>query len=154
MSVYDEVKEEVKAANDIVDVVSRYVKLKKSGRNYMGLCPFHSEKTPSFNVRPDNQFFYCFGCHAGGDVFTFISKIENMTFNESLEFLAERVNIKLPENKSFDDPKTSLKEKMLSVNSFAPAVLILPALKSMQTSSFIEKKLLNLISKSINTSYL
>lgn len=105
LSGYDEIKEEVRAANDIVDVVSRYVSLKKSGRNYMGLCPFHSEKSPSFNVRPDNQFFYCFGCHAGGDVFTFISKIENMTFNESLKFLAERANIKLPEDKSFEDPR-------------------------------------------------
>ena len=62
---YDEIKEEVKASNDIVEVISNYVSLKKSGRNYMGLCPFHSEKTPSFNVKPDSQFFYCFGCHAG-----------------------------------------------------------------------------------------
>ncbi len=115
MSGYDDIKEEVKASNDIVDVVSNYVRLKKSGRNYMGLCPFHSEKTPSFNVRPDNQFFYCFGCHAGGDVFTFISKIENMTFNESLQFLAERANIKLPENRNFDDPQTKLKEKMFAI---------------------------------------
>ena len=65
LSGYDDIKEEVKSANDIVDVISSYVKLKKSGRNYMGLCPFHSEKTPSFNVKPENQFFYCFGCHAG-----------------------------------------------------------------------------------------
>ena len=65
MSGYDEFKEEVRAANDIVDVISSYVNLKKTGRNYMGLCPFHSEKTPSFNVRADNQYFFCFGCHAG-----------------------------------------------------------------------------------------
>ena len=65
MSEYDEVKEEVRTANDIVDVVSRYVSLKKKGRTYFGLCPFHSENSPSFSVRPDQQFFYCFGCHAG-----------------------------------------------------------------------------------------
>ena len=101
----DELLDEIKSKNDILDIVSQYVVLKRTGRNYMGLCPFHSEKSPSFNVRPDNQFFYCFGCHAGGDVFTFISKIENMTFNESLKFLAERANIKLPEDKSFEDPR-------------------------------------------------
>ena len=71
LSGYDEIKEEVRAASDIVDVISNYVSLKKTGRNYMGLCPFHSEKTPSFNVRPDNQFFYCFGCHAGRWCFYF-----------------------------------------------------------------------------------
>ena len=74
LSGYDEIKEEVREANDIVDIVSNYVSLKKTGRNYIGLCPFHSEKTPSFNVRPDNQLFFCFGCHSGRWCFYFCKK--------------------------------------------------------------------------------
>ena len=72
----DELKEEIRAANDIVDVISQYVTLKRSGRNFFGLCPFHKEKSPSFSVSADRQYFHCFGCHKGGDVFTFISEIE------------------------------------------------------------------------------
>lgn len=114
----DEIKEEIRAANDIVDVVSKYVPLKRRGRIFFGLCPFHSEKSPSFSVKADNQFFYCFGCHAGGDVFTFISKIENLSFKESVEFLAERANIKLPTlNGNENDPQTRLKEKMFSIHA-------------------------------------
>ena len=70
----DELKEEIRSANDIVDVISQYVTLKRSGRNFFGLCPFHKEKSPSFSVSPDKQIFHCFGCGVGGNVFTFISK--------------------------------------------------------------------------------
>lgn len=116
----DEIKEEVRASSDIVDVVSKYVSLKRKGKYYFGLCPFHSEKSPSFSVRADNQYFRCFGCNAGGDVFTFISKIENLSFKESIEFLAERANIKLPELNNYStDPQSQLKEKMYSIHADA-----------------------------------
>ena len=89
----EEFIEEVRARNDIVDVISQYVHLQKKGNRYWGLCPFHGEKTGSFSVRPDNQFFYCFGCHAGGNVFQFIQKIDRVDFLQAVEKLAERANI-------------------------------------------------------------
>ena len=100
----NELKEEIRSANDIVEVISQYVVLKRSGRNYFGLCPFHNEKSPSFSVSPDRQYFHCFGCHKGGDVFTFISEIEKVSFKESVEILAERANIQLPttQNEAFN----------------------------------------------------
>ena len=76
----DEVIEEVKSSNDIVDVISQYVTLKRSGRNFFGLCPFHKEKSPSFAVSPDKQIFHCFGCGVGGNVIHFVSKIEKISF--------------------------------------------------------------------------
>ena len=86
----DELLDEIKSKNDIVDIISQYVTLKRSGRNFFGLCPFHKEKSPSFSVSPDKQIFHCFGCNAGGDVCRFISKIENMNCIESVESLADR----------------------------------------------------------------
>lgn len=114
----DELKEEIRSANDIVDVISQYVTLKRSGRNFFGLCPFHREKSPSFSVSPDRQYFHCFGCHKGGDVFTFISEIERISFKESLEFLAERARIELPaaENTEFNKNQY-LKDRMYKINA-------------------------------------
>ncbi|MEW6081670.1 MAG: DNA primase [Bacillota bacterium] len=89
--------EQVRARTDIVEVVSGHVLLKKAGKNYLGLCPFHSEKTPSFTVSPEKQLFYCFGCQEGGDVFTFLEKKEGMSFREALEHLAEAAGVCLPE---------------------------------------------------------
>ena len=80
----EEIIEEVRNANDIVDVVSQYVTLKRSGRNFFGLCPFHKEKSPSFSVSPDKQIFHCFGCGIGGDAITFICKIENVNYKEAI----------------------------------------------------------------------
>ena len=113
----DDLKEEIRAANDIVDVISQYVTLKRSGRNYFGLCPFHREKSPSFSVSPDRQYFHCFGCHKGGDVFTFVSEIEKLSFKETIEFLAERGHVTLPtiENDGFNE-KQYLKDRMYKVN--------------------------------------
>ena len=84
----DEIIEEVRMKNDIVDVISDYVKLQKKGSSYFGLCPFHNEKSPSFSVSPGKQMYYCFGCGAGGNVFTFIMEYENYTFVEALKYLA------------------------------------------------------------------
>ena len=114
----DELKEEIRSANDIVDVISQYVTLKRSGRNFFGLCPFHKEKSPSFSVSPDRQYFHCFGCHKGGDVFTFVSEIERISFKESLEFLAERARIELPTNQNAEFNKTQyLKDRMFKINA-------------------------------------
>ena len=116
----DELIEEIKNSNDIVDIISQYVILKRSGRNFFGLCPFHKEKTPSFSVSPDKQIFHCFGCGAGGNVIHFISKIENVDFKESIQILADRVNIKLPTNDSAEDTKKQiLKDKVYEINKFA-----------------------------------
>jgi len=86
----DEFLDEVRARNDLVQIVSQYVPLQQKSRRYWGCCPFHSEKTPSFSVDPDKQFYYCFGCHEGGNVIHFIMNIEKMTFPEAVQFLAEK----------------------------------------------------------------
>ena len=114
----DELKEEIRSANDIVDVVSQYVTLKRSGRNFFGLCPFHREKSPSFSVSPDRQYFHCFGCHKGGDVFTFVSEIEKVSFKEALEMLAERAGVSLPVSENTEYNKNQyLKDRMYKINA-------------------------------------
>ena len=115
----DEIINEVRQANDIVDIISQYVHLKRSGRNFFGLCPFHNEKSPSFSVSPDKQIFHCFGCGVGGNAFTFISKIEGINFVEAVQTLAERANIQLPNLKdNVDSQKEELKSKVYKVNEF------------------------------------
>ena len=119
MRYSDEILNEVRENNDIVEVISQYVHLKRSGRNYFGLCPFHNEKSPSFSVSPDKQIFHCFGCGVGGNVISFISKIEGIGFKEAIENLAERANIVLPISGSNEDSKLEeLKAKVYKVNSF------------------------------------
>src|SRR5437763_1570118 len=86
-------KDEIRSRNDIVEVISASVALKRKGRSYLGLCPFHTEKTPSFNVNAETQTFTCFGCGVKGDVFTFVERIENMTFVEAADFLARRAGL-------------------------------------------------------------
>lgn len=116
----DELLDEIKSKNDIVDIVSQYVVLKRSGRNYMGLCPFHKEKSGSFCVSPDKQIFHCFGCGVGGNVFHFISKIENINFRESIEILANRSGIDLPALDNFGDDRLSrLKSRVYELNKCA-----------------------------------
>ena len=106
----DELIDEIRSKNDIVDIISQYVVLKRSGRNFFGLCPFHKEKSPSFSVSPDKQIFHCFGCGVGGNVFHFVEKIENLGFIESLEMLADRAGINLPTiSNSVDDKLLKLK---------------------------------------------
>lgn len=116
----DELLDEIKSKNDILDIVSQYVVLKRTGRNYMGLCPFHKEKSGSFCVSPDKQIFHCFGCGVGGNVFHFISKIENLNFKEAVEFLASRAGIELPTSDNFEDDKLAkLKSRVYEVNKCA-----------------------------------
>lgn len=117
----DELLDEIKSKNDIVDVISGYVALKRSGRSYFGICPFHNEKSPSFAVSPDKQIFHCFGCGVGGNVFHFISKIEGVGFRESVEILANRANVQLPVSSSSDeDDKTYyMRSKIYEINQAA-----------------------------------
>ena len=109
----DELIEEVRSRNDIVDVISGYVRLKKKGSTYFGLCPFHNEKTGSFSVSPDKQMYYCFGCGAGGNVFTFLMEYENFTFPEAMEALAERAGITLPKQEMSREAKQESDKRLL-----------------------------------------
>ncbi|WP_099469052.1 DNA primase [Konateibacter massiliensis] len=117
----EDLVEEVRAKNDIVDVVSSYVRLQRKGSSYFGLCPFHNEKSPSFSVSPGKQMYYCFGCGAGGNVFTFVMEYENYTFQESLKFLAERAGVDLPEIEYSEEAKrqADLKTTILDINKQA-----------------------------------
>ncbi len=116
----DELIDEIRNSNDIVDIISQYVVLKRSGRNFFGLCPFHKEKSPSFSVSPDRQIFHCFGCGVGGNVIHFIQKKENIDFREAIELLAERANITLPTIENSEDNKRQLlKSKVYEINQKA-----------------------------------
>ncbi|MBS6644571.1 MAG: DNA primase [Clostridiaceae bacterium] len=117
----EDIVEEVRVRNDIVDVISGYVKLQKKGSNYFGLCPFHSEKSPSFSVSPSKQMYYCFGCGAGGNVITFIMEYENYSFTEALRMLAERAGVELPTVEYDKEAKeqADLRAALLEINKLA-----------------------------------
>ncbi len=117
----DELVEEVRQRNDIVDVISGYVKLQRKGSSYFGLCPFHNEKSPSFSVSPGKQMYYCFGCGAGGNVFTFLMEYENYTFPEALKVLAERAGVALPEQEYSQEERKNqdLRARLLELNKMA-----------------------------------
>ncbi len=110
---YEEFIERLREESDIVAIISEYVSLKKNGKNYWGCCPFHSEKTASFSVTPDKGFFYCFGCQAGGNVFNFIMKIENITFFEATRMLAQKINLPLPQKEKTKEEL--LRDKQISL---------------------------------------
>ena len=109
----DEVIEEVRSSNNIVDIIGGYVRLQKKGSSYFGLCPFHNEKSPSFSVSPNKQMYYCFGCGAGGNVFTFIMEYENQTFPEAVKILADRAGIALPETELTEEQKRERNKRQL-----------------------------------------
>ena len=115
MAIPEEVIQEIKYRNDIETTISQYVNLKRRGKNLVGLCPFHSEKTPSFTVYPESASFYCFGCGAGGDVFTFTGLMENLDYIESVKLLAERSGISLPED-GYNDSMQRLKNTVYEIN--------------------------------------
>lgn len=117
----EDLVEEVRSRNDVVDVIGSYVRLQKKGNNYMGLCPFHSEKTPSFSVSQNKQMYHCFGCGVGGNVITFVMEYENYSFVEALKMLAERVGVALPEAEYSEQEKknASLKARLLEINKVA-----------------------------------
>lgn len=117
----DELIEEVRMKNDIVDVISGYVRIQKKGSSYFGLCPFHNEKSPSFSVSPSKQMFYCFGCGAGGNVFTFVMQYENYSFQEAVKLLADRAGVNLPQMEYGEEVKKreSQRARLLEVNKEA-----------------------------------
>lgn len=119
----DEVLEDIKEQNNIVDVLSDYIKLKKQGSGYVGLCPFHNEKTPSFHVNEDQQFYHCFGCKEGGSVYTFLMRYENLTFPEAVAQLADRCGYKLPKLTAFagDKKGSERKQRLLDAHKDAAA---------------------------------
>lgn len=113
--------EEVRMKNDIVDVISGYVRLQKKGSSYFGLCPFHNEKSPSFSVSRSKQMYYCFGCGAGGNVFTFLMEYENLSFVEAVQLLADRAGVELPKMEYSKEAKerADLKTTLLEINKAA-----------------------------------
>ena len=117
----EELVEEIRSKNDIVDVISSYVRLQKKGSSYFGLCPFHNEKSPSFSVSRQKQMYYCFGCGAGGNVFTFLMEYENYTFQEALKYLADKAGVELPEMEYSAQAKerADLKAILLEINKIA-----------------------------------
>lgn len=154
MPIYSsEVIEEVVSRNDIVDVISSYIKLKKSGSSYVGLCPFHNEKSPSFSVSGTKQMYHCFGCGVGGNVITFVMEYENYTFPEAVKMLADRAGIALPvmEYSGEDRRERDIKTKLLEINKIA-ATFYYHQLKSPAGQSgldYLKKRQLS--DKTINT---
>ena len=115
-----EFKEQLRQSVDIVKVVGEYVRLRKAGPNrYVGLCPFHTEKTPSFGVNVTHQFFKCFGCGKGGDVFGFVQEIEGVTFSEALRTLADRYGIPMPKRAEYSDPETRVRAAVFQMHEVA-----------------------------------
>lgn len=117
----EELVEEVRERNDIVDVIGSYVKIQRKGNSYFGLCPFHNEKSPSFSVSPQKQMYYCFGCGAGGNVLTFVMEYENYTFPEALKFLADRAGMKLPQQEYSGEERRQqdLRSRIMELNKMA-----------------------------------
>ena len=113
-----DIKEEIRARTDIVEIIGTYTRLKRSGKNWTGLCPFHSDKNPSFSVNPERGFYKCFSCQESGDLFTFVGKKENLDFIETVEFLARRAGIAF-ERKGVDREKASEREQAFALNEIA-----------------------------------
>src|SRR5579859_7322027 len=112
-----EVRERIRSASDIVEVIGSYLNLKRAGANFTALCPFHKEKTPSFNVNPHKQIFHCFGCHKGGDVFTFVKEYENIGFVDAVRRLAERAKIPLEfDQNPHEQQSRHLKDQLLQIH--------------------------------------
>jgi DNA primase len=114
--IAEETIQQIRDRVDIIGLIGRFVSLKKAGANYKGLCPFHNEKTPSFNVRPDRGSFYCFGCQKGGNAITFLMEMENLTFPEAVRALGREVGIEIAEARSGD---RGASERLLAANDVA-----------------------------------
>lgn len=131
--------EELRSRLDIVDVISDYLELRRSGQNYKGLCPFHSEKTPSFIVSPDKQIFHCFGCNTGGDIVSFVMKYENLSFNEVLRLLAKKAGISLKVSRPVSDDE-KLKERLLEVHRETSKAFTENLRKSSQATGYLRNR--------------
>ena len=139
----DNVLDEIRDRADIVDLIGGYVDLKRSGSNYMGLCPFHSEKTPSFSVSPSKGIFKCFGCGVGGDVITFIMKRENLGFREAVEFLADKYNIRLNEYKDENKEVREKRDRFYEINREAALYFLQNLNSSKKAKLYLKNRMLN-----------
>lgn len=136
-----EVIEEIRSQNEIVDLISSYLSLKKQGKSYFGLCPFHNEKSPSFSVSFEKQIYYCFGCGAAGNVITFVMQMEHYDFPEAIKFLAERVNYDLPEsNNPETQKKIAYKKKLLKINVEAAKFFYKNLIQSKECLNYLSKR--------------
>lgn len=142
MRLSDEFLDRLRAANRIENVMSSYVTLKRNGRRYTCLCPFHSEKTPSCVVYTDTESFYCFGCHVGGDVISFVQRIENLSYIEAVRFLADKSGIQMPEDVKMGDDYTRKKQRMLEMNRKAARFFFdnLRGEKGLQARAYLKKR--------------
>jgi DNA primase len=134
--------QEIKSRLSIIDIVSNYVELKKAGRNFKGLCPFHSEKTPSFIVSPERQFAWCFGCQNGGDIFKIVQTLEGVEFPEALKILAEKANVELPQNFAISGKKEH-REKLFEINQLAAEFFQAELIKNKNAQDYLKSRGLN-----------
>ncbi len=141
--INDNVLDEIRDRADIVDLIGEYVDLKRSGSNYMGLCPFHSEKTPSFSVSPSKSIFKCFGCGVGGDVITFIMKRENLSFPEAVEFLADKYNVRLSEYKDENKEARDKRNRLYDINREAAMHFLKNLSSSQKAQKYLKNRGLN-----------
>ena len=141
--INDNVLDEIRDRADIVDLIGEYVDLKRSGSNYMGLCPFHSEKTPPFSVSPSKSIFKCFGCGVGGDVITFIMKRENLTFPEAVEFLAEKYSVRLEEYKDVNKEARDKKNRLYEINREAAMHFLKNFQESKKAQLYLSNRMLS-----------
>lgn len=135
----DKILEEIKSRLDIVDLISNYVELKKAGQNYKGLCPFHSEKTPSFVVSPDKQIYHCFGCGEGGDIFSFIMRHDNISFPEAVKTLARKAGVTIRERKG-EISEEGIRYKLMELNKEALRIFQENLKRSKEAQSYLEKR--------------
>ena len=141
--INDNVLDEIRDRADIVDLIGEYVDLKRSGSNYMGLCPFHSEKTPSFSVSPSKSIFKCFGCGVGGDVITFIMKRENLSFPEAVEFLADKYNVRLEVYKDENKEAREKRNRLYEINREAGLHFLKNYQASQKAQLYLKNRMLN-----------
>lgn len=141
--INDNVLDEIRDRADIVDLIGEYVDLKRSGSNYMGLCPFHSEKTPSFSVSPSKGIFKCFGCGVGGDVITFVMKRENLSFPEAVEFLADKYSVRLEVYKDENKEARDKKDRLYEINREAGLHFLKNYQASQKTQLYLKNRMLN-----------
>ena len=148
--INDEIIERVRSSSDIVEIISQYINLKRTGSNYVGLCPFHDEKTPSFSVSPTKQFYHCFGCGESGDVISFIMKEENLSFPEAVKFLADKSGIIIEENENKTNVEFMKKKKLLySINRETARFFYYSLKSNAKALSYLKKRAVS--EKSIKT---
>ena len=139
----DALLSEIRDRNDIIELISSYTDLKKSGSRYLGLCPFHREKTPSFFVSAEDRLYYCFGCHEGGNIINFVEKINNLDFTEAVKFLADRAHISIPEEPGKNAEEYQQKKRLYDANRAAARYFHNNLINSPKILEYLAKRGLN-----------